>query len=261
MARPTKNTVDYFPHIIQNGKTIFILESKYGNDGYAFWFKLLELLGASNNHYYDYNNPPDWQFLLAKTKVCEEIALNILETLAELGAVDKQLLKKKVIWSDNFIENVADVYKRRTQEIPQKPVISSNKPVNDNNNPPNDDIKPQSIVKETKVNNKEQQETADKLLKQINNEGDINIYKLLGRLKKEMKAKEDFPAEIIIGVCNRYLKDKANINSPWPWLVKVFKIECNQYYAGMSRQEGEKQKDQPVPKLIKDVLKTMGGER
>ncbi len=47
MARPKKQTVDYFPHFVKGGRTIFILENKFGNDGYAFWFKLLEILGES----------------------------------------------------------------------------------------------------------------------------------------------------------------------------------------------------------------------
>lgn len=46
MARPKKQTVDYFPHFVKGGRTIFILENKFGNDGYAFWFKLLEILGG-----------------------------------------------------------------------------------------------------------------------------------------------------------------------------------------------------------------------
>ena len=124
MARPIKNTVDYFPHIIKNGKTIFILESKFGNDGYAFWFKLLELLGSSDNHVYDYNNLADWEFLIAKTKVSEEKAHNILQTLADVGAIDNELLEKKMIWCENFIKGVEIVYKSRKQEIPKKPVIS-----------------------------------------------------------------------------------------------------------------------------------------
>jgi len=45
MARPNKQGVDYFPHFVNHGKTMFILEEKFGNNGYAFWFKLLELLG------------------------------------------------------------------------------------------------------------------------------------------------------------------------------------------------------------------------
>ena len=47
MARPAKTSVDYFPHMAHSGKTIAILEARWGNDGYAFWFKLLELLGTA----------------------------------------------------------------------------------------------------------------------------------------------------------------------------------------------------------------------
>ena len=45
MTRPKKQTVDYFPHSCNHKKTIYILEERYGNNGYSFWFKLLEMLG------------------------------------------------------------------------------------------------------------------------------------------------------------------------------------------------------------------------
>ncbi len=129
MARPIKNTVDYFPHIIQNGKTIFILESKYGNDGYAFWFKLLELLGSSHDHVYDFNNLSDWEFLIAKTKVSKEKATEILKTLADVEAIDRELLEKKVIWCENFVKGIEDVYSKRKRNRPQKPVIDNGNPI------------------------------------------------------------------------------------------------------------------------------------
>ena len=43
MSRPRKNIVDYFPHIARSGKTVFILEQEFGNDGYAALFKILEI--------------------------------------------------------------------------------------------------------------------------------------------------------------------------------------------------------------------------
>jgi len=106
-------TVDYFPHIISKGKTLFILEENYGNDGYAFWFKILELLSSTKGHYYDCNNSPNWKFLLAKTRVKEDIAKEILLLLSELEAIDKDLWEEKIIFSQNFIDNIQDVYKRR----------------------------------------------------------------------------------------------------------------------------------------------------
>ncbi len=65
MARPKKQVVDYFPHVCSQGKTMFILEQKYGNNGYAFWFKLLELLGDAPGHFLDINDGGTWEFIQA----------------------------------------------------------------------------------------------------------------------------------------------------------------------------------------------------
>lgn len=172
MARPKKETVDYFPHFTNSGKTLYILEGEFGNDGYAFWFKLLELLGSSDGHVYNCRNTPSWKFLLAKTKVDEDTASKILDTLAELEAIDQELWKYKVIWSDNFVDNLQPVYSNRKTQLPNKPIITSN-------NDSTDELLPveteeseltmiknlQSKVKESKVkdsiekNNKEEKET------------------------------------------------------------------------------------------------------
>jgi len=154
MARPQKQTVDYFPHFAgaSNGKTLFILQSRFGNDGYATWFKLLELLASSEGHYFNYNNPSDWQFLLAKTGVSADILTEILTTLADVEAIDKELNGHKIIWSQHFIDNLADLYKRRKIEFPHKPMVSTgNNPINANDNPVSTNNNPQSKVKESKV--------------------------------------------------------------------------------------------------------------
>lgn len=169
MARPKKQTIEYFPHFVTSGKTMFILESNFGNDGYAFWFKLLELLGNTNGMYYDCNNLPDWEFLLAKTHVNEQTACNILNTLADLEAIDKELwYEGKIIWSQNLVNNVCDAFKRRTSEIPQKPLLHTETPSQEDKciqKPSNSDVSTckngETITKETKVkeskvnNNKE----------------------------------------------------------------------------------------------------------
>ena len=132
MARPQKQTVDYFPHQVGNGKTKLILQNEFGNDGYSFWFQLLELLCVSDNQVYDYNNPASWRLLLAQTHVTEDIANRILQLLADLEAIDPELYKAKIIWSQNLIENLELVYKRRSTGTPEKPVIANINPVNVN---------------------------------------------------------------------------------------------------------------------------------
>jgi len=124
MARPLKHTVDYFPHFVNSGKTLLILQNEFGNDGYAFWFKLLSLLCKTDGLVYDYNNSASWRLLLAETFVTEDIANKILQLLADIEAIDRELYLKKIIWVQNLVDNLGDVFtRRRNGSTPSKPVI------------------------------------------------------------------------------------------------------------------------------------------
>jgi len=124
MAKPIKKKIDYFPHVTESGKTLYILETDYGNDGYAFWFKLLEVLGKTDGHYFDFKDPAGQRYLIAKAKLNKETVISILNLLCDLDAIDKQLWKKhQIIWSQNFVDNIASVYKKRNREVPEKPVF------------------------------------------------------------------------------------------------------------------------------------------
>ena len=112
MARPAKVKVDYFPHVTHTGKSIAILETRWGNDGYAFWFKLLELLGDSEDFAYNCNQSADWEYLLAKTRVTDPVALAILNKLAEIGAIDADCWTRKIVWSDHFVRNLESVFEK-----------------------------------------------------------------------------------------------------------------------------------------------------
>lgn len=122
MARPAKTGVDYFPHFILSGKTMFTLESQFGNDGYAFWFKLLEILGSQKNLFFDCNIEANWMFLISKTKVDEKTATKVLNLLVKLEAIDKRAWKKKIIWCQKFVDNLKDVFKKRGVSAPDNPV-------------------------------------------------------------------------------------------------------------------------------------------
>lgn len=130
MARPKKQTVDYFPHYCKCGRTIYILESRFGNDGYAFWFKTLEILGESEGHFYDCSNSSNWAFMLARTHVSEETAKDIISVLIELGKIDAELWeKRRIIWVENFVRNLTEAYRTRHTDIPVKPCFDDRKPV------------------------------------------------------------------------------------------------------------------------------------
>jgi hypothetical protein len=123
MARPKLQVVKYFPHTCSSGKTLFILEEEYGNDGYAFWFKLLELLGATPGHCVDYNDISVKRFIAAKSRVSVAKTELMLQLLAELEAIDKNLWLEGRIWSQNFVNNIYLEGGLRRSEIPQKPSL------------------------------------------------------------------------------------------------------------------------------------------
>ena len=130
MARPKRQTVDYFPHFVKGGRTIFILEDRFGNDGYAFWFKVLEILGEAEGHFYDCSNGSNWAFLLAKTHLTEEEANNIISVLIDLGKIDAELwAAKRILWVENFVKNLSEVYRTRHTDLPLKPCFEPKKPV------------------------------------------------------------------------------------------------------------------------------------
>ena len=170
MARPEKKTVDYFPHYISDGKKMFTIEKKYGNDGYASWFKLLEALAKTDNHWLNLNDDSELMYLASRCNVEEEIFVNILNDLARLKEIDSQLWKSKIVFSQKFVDSINDAYERRSNDCItytqllneleskglHKPSNCMHKPSLGEHKPSNcmqkGDINPQSKVKYSKVN-------------------------------------------------------------------------------------------------------------
>jgi len=138
MARPKTNTVAYFPHDAHaaEGDTLTILQGKWGNDGYAFWFRLLEKLCLTEGHFIDCSNPVKWQLLLAKTRLTNGTGEEIMNTLVELEAIDPELWQaKRIIWCQNLVNNITDAYRNRKRPMPEKPVYTPKNLITTPDNP------------------------------------------------------------------------------------------------------------------------------
>ena len=253
MGRPKKQTVDYFPHVCNHGKTIFILEQKYGNDGYAFWFKLLEMLGSSEGHYLQLENGEDWEFLQAKTRLDSTTCEEMLDLLATLNAIDKDLWgKQKIVWSDNFVKNIEDVYKNRRVETPKKPSFYKQKP---HQKEVSTNEKPQTKLKETRVNNTSAAELAKRLKDWIlkNNpkaKTPDNLDKWTSDIDKMMRIDERTEDEIreVIDFCQQHVFWWKNILSA-DKLRKQYDRLYNETIS--SRKEAQSKKQQLDKELIR----------
>jgi hypothetical protein len=114
MARPQRHNVDYFPHYISDGKKMFIIESKFGNDGYAAWFKILETLAKTDDHWIDLNEESNLMYLAAKCRVSDSLLIEIIESVVKLGELDAEFwYAEKVVWCQKFIESIDDAYRKR----------------------------------------------------------------------------------------------------------------------------------------------------
>ncbi len=145
MGRQSSNTADYFMHEAKPGKTLFILEKRWGNDGYSFWYKLLELLTTSEGHFFPLREPPDKEYFRARMNLSgtdpDISASEILDLLAALGNIDKALwVNHRVIWCQNLVDGLADtLYKKRNHPAPKKPSFDSN--ISDSEIPSTEDIR------------------------------------------------------------------------------------------------------------------------
>jgi hypothetical protein len=166
MARPKKNTVDYFPHYISEGKKIFIIEGQYGNDGYAVWFKILERLAKAENHYINLNDENELLYLSTKCHLTTERLISILDLLAKLDIINKDLWAKKIIWNQEFINSIQDVYNSRKSKCMDLPGLlehlSLHEGVSGLETIVSSIKNTQSKVKETKLNETKQKETTAK---------------------------------------------------------------------------------------------------
>lgn len=117
MARPERNTVDYFPYLVDEGEKMFYIEETYGNDGFSTFVKILTFLAKTDYHYLDLSKPTTQMFLSAKCKVSREILNSIITDLVELGKFNRSLwLENKIIWCQDFIDSIQDAYKKRNNE-------------------------------------------------------------------------------------------------------------------------------------------------
>ncbi len=132
MGRKRKQIAGYFPHYIHGGRTISLLEKQWGNDGYAFWFKLLEYLCDCDGFYYDCSKVVAIERLAINASVSTEVVTEILNLLSEMGNIDKPLWEqKKIIWCQALVDNLQRLYSittRKAVDMPTKPLLDEEHP-------------------------------------------------------------------------------------------------------------------------------------
>ena len=201
MAREQRRDVDYFPHDCTHGRKMHIIETKYGNDGYATWFKLLEQLGKANNHYIDISDEMTLMFLTSIFKIDEEKTIAILTDLSKLGGIDKFLFDEyKIIWSEKFCNSIEDAYRKRKQKLFLKEDILTLK----NSIPSGNPSIPSGLTEKTIQNNEKDVNTAESIPK-------VEYSKVKESKVKESKV-EKITTNVVVDLKNQPDQSKIDFN-------------------------------------------------
>ena len=122
MARPQKNTVDYFPHDCIKSRELSLLESKFGTDlGYRFYYEMLELLGRTPDHTLPYADEIDKLYVASQLQLEIEELDKLLSFAVDLKLLHPDSFRYGYIYSEQLVDGVADVYNKRKSNMPHPP--------------------------------------------------------------------------------------------------------------------------------------------
>lgn len=164
MARPERHDADYFPFYAKDGRTLNILEHKYGCKGTGFFTNVMRFLTLQPDHHFCIADESDRLYFFSKCKCDEESGMEMLNIMSKTCKIHSDLwVSYMVIASNDLLKSLEDAYRNRKNRIitvqdivltyskkPQEPVVS------DAGNPQepvvSDVNKPQRKLKETKLN-------------------------------------------------------------------------------------------------------------
>lgn len=212
MARPQRNNVDYFPHLCKEGKSMFYIEKKYGNDGYATWMKTLRQLAVTNYHYLNLKDETEVMFLASKCNIEEEKLKSILTDLAKLGEINRELWEDdSIVYSEKFIETIEDAYAKR------------------NNNP----LDLEGLLQHL-------HSLGIRKLELTPSKGDENTQSK-EEYSKEEKNKEEYPFDGFWNLYDKKRGDKTKIEKKWDKLTEEVKKEIMEYIPKYKQAQPDKQ--------------------
>jgi hypothetical protein len=155
MTRTARHDVDYFPFYVKDGKTLFILESKYGLQGIGFFTNLMRFLCKQPDHHICIEDESDSLYFFAQIRCQESVGMDMLNLMAKTGKIDAELWEsRRVIVSEDLLASLKEAYAKRVNpiiEIEQIRLSYPGKAITDPDMPANDPDMPQTKLKKTKL--------------------------------------------------------------------------------------------------------------
>lgn len=195
MARPKKEGMDYFPHDTDasNDEKIEALRSLFGNDGYAFYFIILERVYRTKSAELDVSKPVLFASLAGKLLVSQDKLREMLEASFDLELLDREAfendgkitsygIKKRF----EEVENIRNKWRKRKEKQECSEVFQGE------NGGENEGVTQQSKVKESKVKESKDNISRPKRTNHVYDEDSIPYRSAKYLLTKIREFKPDF---------------------------------------------------------------------
>ena len=266
MARPQKEGLDYFSHDTDavNDEKIEALRALHGNNGYAFYFILLERIYRTNKAELDVSDAETIQILSRKVAVTTEEFMQILETAFKWKCFDREAYEKRGVLTSNGI-------KKRTSIVVEKRVTMREKyhkqrdEVSDAETGEETEQKPDKVKKRKEKKSKEKkreyalhvtltEEEHEKLLSQYGQSDTRNLIEILSNYKAATgkQYKSDYHA-ILNWVIKRLSENKQR--QPQPQKKEPLPPAYQPYIDEAPPDAGQIEKGRAV---LQDLAKTIG---
>jgi len=118
VARHEKHTADYFPFVVKDGKTLFVLETQWGATGTGVFTNVLRFLCATPDHHYRISDPGDRLYFFSRLHIDESTGMQMLTAMSKTGKLDKELFDHGVIFCHDLVDSLRDAYQKRTNKEP-----------------------------------------------------------------------------------------------------------------------------------------------
>ena len=147
MARPRKNNADYFSHDnnMRNDPKIKSVRAKFGNEGYAVWCMLLELLSEKNGFKLALQKDIEWVLTSSDFFVETKTFKEMIKFFIFLGLIKR---KQNFIFCPKLVERLSPLLEKREKMR----VMDAETLVSEAETLVSEAEMPHSKVKESKVN-------------------------------------------------------------------------------------------------------------
>jgi uncharacterized phage protein (TIGR02220 family) len=124
MPNRQKETAEYFPFVVKEGRTLYALKKKYGLAGIGFFTQIMRLLCMTPGHYYSYLADYDKDRLNEFVGMAETEVKTWLALMVETGKLDRELWEtRNVIYSQDLADSLGELYRRRSTECPTQEAV------------------------------------------------------------------------------------------------------------------------------------------